>query len=60
MEIYVSHFFTRTYEKIPRTRMGKNDNLDTWALHCNILILKASKLMYLGTVKLGPGDPGAK
>jgi len=33
--------------------MGKNGNLDTWTLPCNLLILKASKLMYLGTVKLG-------
>src|SRR4029434_8517727 len=53
MEIYVSHFFTMGYEKIPRTRMGKNGNLDTWTLHRNILILKAYKLMYLGTVNLG-------
>jgi hypothetical protein len=29
------------YEKIPRTRMGKNGNLDTWTLHRNLLILKA-------------------
>jgi len=38
MGIEIIHFIARRYEKIPRTRIGKKGNLDTWSTACNILI----------------------
>ena len=41
MGIDTTHFIASRYEKIPRTRIGKKGNLDTWVSTCNTLIYKA-------------------
>jgi hypothetical protein len=38
MGIDIIHFIASRYEKIPRTRIGKKGNLDTWGTTCNTLI----------------------